>query len=143
MLAFFFVRVNQAILACSNLQCLTNYIARNIILPNTNAAKEYVREILAAAGVFLSAYAGRNSFLGGSRVFMYFTIQSNIAVALISLIGCCLMLTKKLPVLFPELGKSCRSIRVYQGNAIYGNRLVDIGIAYLLNYCGLLLSYDN
>ena len=49
----------------------------------------------AAAGVFLSAYAGRNSFMGGSRVFMYFTIQSNIAVALISLIGCCLMLTKK------------------------------------------------
>ena len=49
----------------------------------------------AAAGVFLSAYAGRNSFMGGSRVFMYFTIQSNIAVAFISLIGCCLMLTKK------------------------------------------------
>lgn len=49
----------------------------------------------AAVGVFLSAYAGRNSFMGGSRVFMYFTIQSNIAVALISLIGCCLMLTKK------------------------------------------------
>ncbi|MCR5374872.1 MAG: Pr6Pr family membrane protein [Lachnospiraceae bacterium] len=51
--------------------------------------------IAAAVGVFLSAYAGRNTFMGGSRVFMYFTIQSNIAVALISLIGCCLMLTKK------------------------------------------------
>lgn len=49
----------------------------------------------AAVGVFLSAYAGRNSFMGGSRVFMYFTIQSNIAVALISLIGCCLMLMRK------------------------------------------------
>ncbi len=51
--------------------------------------------IAAAVGVFLSAYAGRNTFMGGSRVYMYFTIQSNIAVALISLIGCCLMLTKK------------------------------------------------
>lgn len=51
--------------------------------------------IAATVGVFLSAYAGRNSFMGGSRVYMYFTIQSNIAVAVISLIGCCLMLTKK------------------------------------------------
>ena len=49
----------------------------------------------AAVGIFLSAYAGRNSFMGGSRVFMYFTIQSNIAVALISLNGCCLMLMRK------------------------------------------------
>lgn len=49
----------------------------------------------AAIGVFLSAYAGRNAFMGGSRVFMYFTIQSNIAVALISVIGCCLMLKRK------------------------------------------------
>lgn len=38
-------------------------------------------------GTFLSAYAGRSSFMGGSRVFMYFTIQSNIAVAVISAIG--------------------------------------------------------
>lgn len=41
----------------------------------------------AALGVFLSAYAGRGSFMGGSRVFMYFTIQSNIAVALICAAG--------------------------------------------------------
>ncbi len=43
--------------------------------------------ISAVLGVFLSAYAGRNSFMGGSTVFMYFTIQSNIAVAIISAIG--------------------------------------------------------
>jgi len=41
----------------------------------------------AVIGTFLSAYAGRNSFMGGSRVFMYFTIQSNIAMAIISAIG--------------------------------------------------------
>ncbi len=46
----------------------------------------------AILGTFLSAYAGRNSFMGGSRVFMYFTIQSNIAMALISIIGLCRLL---------------------------------------------------
>ena len=43
--------------------------------------------ISAAAGVIMSAYAGRASFMGGSRVFMYFTIQSNILIALISAAG--------------------------------------------------------
>ena len=43
--------------------------------------------VSAAAGTVMSAVAGRNSFMGGSRVFMYFTIQSNIAVAFISMIG--------------------------------------------------------
>ena len=46
----------------------------------------------AAVGVLLSAYASRNTFMGGSRVFMYFTIQSNIAVAILSLIGAVLLL---------------------------------------------------
>ncbi len=41
----------------------------------------------AIIGTILRAYAGRNSFMGGSRVFMYFTIQSNIAIAIISAIG--------------------------------------------------------
>ncbi len=41
----------------------------------------------ALLGTFLSAYAGRLSFMGGSRVFMYFTIQSNIAIAIICGIG--------------------------------------------------------
>ena len=48
--------------------------------------------VCAAAGTVMSAYAGRNSFMGGSKVFMYFTIQSNIAIALISLIGCALLM---------------------------------------------------
>ena len=46
----------------------------------------------ASVGVFLSAYASRNTFMGGSRVFMYFTIQSNIVVAVLSLIGAVLLL---------------------------------------------------
>ena len=41
----------------------------------------------AAAGTWMSAAAGRNFFMGGSRVFMYFTIQSNILMALISAAG--------------------------------------------------------
>ena len=48
----------------------------------------------ACIGTFLSAYAGRNSFMGGSTVFMYFTIQSNIAIAIIAAIGCFLMFRK-------------------------------------------------
>ncbi len=48
--------------------------------------------VSAAVGVFLSAYASRNTFMGGNRVFMYFTIQSNIAVAILSLIGAVLLL---------------------------------------------------
>ena len=47
--------------------------------------------VSAAAGVFLSALASRETFMGGSRVFMYFTIQSNIAIALICLIGILLL----------------------------------------------------
>ena len=46
----------------------------------------------AVTGTVMSASAGENSFMGGSRVFMYFTIQSNMAIALISLIGCCLLI---------------------------------------------------
>ena len=49
--------------------------------------------VSALLGTFLSAYAGRHSFMGGSRVFMYFTIQSNIARAIICGIG--LYLIKK------------------------------------------------
>lgn len=49
--------------------------------------------ILAAGiGTFLSWYAGRDSFMGGRTVFMYFTIQSNIALALICLAGLIIML---------------------------------------------------
>ncbi len=51
----------------------------------------------AATGTIMCASAGRNAFMGGSRVFMYFTIQSNIAIALISVIGCYL-LTREKPI---------------------------------------------
>ena len=51
--------------------------------------------LAAVIGTCLSAYAGRNSFMGGSTVFMYFTIQSNIAVAIISLAGCFLLAFNK------------------------------------------------
>ena len=44
------------------------------------------------SGTLLTAYAGRNSFMGGSRVFMYFTIQSNIAIAVICAVGGILLL---------------------------------------------------
>ena len=51
--------------------------------------------ILSAAVVtVLSAYASKAVFMGGSRVFMYFTIQSNIAIAVISLIGAALLLRR-------------------------------------------------
>jgi hypothetical protein len=53
--------------------------------------------VSAILGTFLSAYAGRMSFMGGTRVFMYFTIQSNIAVAIISVIGLWLMNQNKKP----------------------------------------------
>lgn len=49
----------------------------------------------AIIGTLMSAYAGNHSFMGGSRVFMYFTIQSNIAIAIICAIGCALLLGKK------------------------------------------------
>ncbi|MBO4887264.1 MAG: Pr6Pr family membrane protein [Firmicutes bacterium] len=49
----------------------------------------------AATGTIMSASAGRRAFMGGNRVFMYFTIQSNIAIALICLAGCFLLLRKK------------------------------------------------
>ena len=39
--------------------------------------------VSAAIGVILSALASAGTFMGGRRVFMYFTIQSNIAIGLI------------------------------------------------------------
>ena len=68
-----------------------------MISPKTRAVSLALKCIVilsAAAGVFLSARAARNVFMGGSRVFMYFTIQSNIAVALIALIDAVLLLKK-------------------------------------------------
>lgn len=47
------------------------------------------------SGTFLSWYAGRDSFMGGRTVFMFFTIQSNIALAVICLIRLVKMLKGK------------------------------------------------
>ncbi|MBO6230747.1 MAG: Pr6Pr family membrane protein [Ruminiclostridium sp.] len=49
----------------------------------------------AVIGTYLSWYAGKGSFMGGSNVFMFFTIQSNIAVAVIGIIGFIIMYGRK------------------------------------------------
>lgn len=59
----------------TNIQKIISYVLKAIVF------------FSACIGVFASAYAGRNSFMGGSTVFMYFTIQSNIAIAIIMAIG--------------------------------------------------------
>ena len=43
--------------------------------------------ISAVVGTILSAINRRGTFMAGKKVFMYFTIQSNIAIALICIIG--------------------------------------------------------
>ncbi len=62
----------------------------NKITPTQKLASFLLKAIViisATVGTLISYLAGRNSFMGGRHVFMYFTIQSNIAVALISAIG--------------------------------------------------------
>ena len=49
----------------------------------------------AAVGTVISACAGRSSFMGGSRVFMFFTIQSNIAVAILCAAGAFLLMRNR------------------------------------------------
>lgn len=49
----------------------------------------------AVIGTGLSAYASSKTFMGGSRVFMYFTIQSNIVIAIICAAGLYLIAGKK------------------------------------------------
>ncbi len=60
-------------------------------IPEIKAKISYVLKLIvilsAVTGTAMSAWAGRNSFMGGSRVFMYFTIQSNIAIAIICAAG--------------------------------------------------------
>ena len=54
----------------------------------------------AVIGTILSALEGRTAFMGGHRVFMYFTIQSNIAVAIISVIGLVLLRKREISALW-------------------------------------------
>lgn len=60
-------------------------------IPEIKAKISYVLKLIvilsAVTGTAMSAWAGRNSFMGGSRVFMYFMIQSNIAIAIICAVG--------------------------------------------------------
>lgn len=49
--------------------------------------------VCALGGTWMSVAAGRNGFMSGLQAFKYFTIQSNIAVALLSLAGMILMLS--------------------------------------------------
>ncbi len=51
--------------------------------------------ISAVVGTYLSYSASGAEFMGGSRVYMYFTIQSNIAIAVICAIGLYLIGTDK------------------------------------------------
>lgn len=48
----------------------------------------------AIVGTIIS-YNSANEFMSGSQVFMYFTIQSNLLMALVCLIGLCIIFTKK------------------------------------------------
>ena len=57
-----------------------SYILKNIVI------------VSAVLGTILSAAAGGRSFMGGSVVFMYFTIQSNILLAIICAVGLVLMI---------------------------------------------------
>ena len=51
--------------------------------------------ISAITGIIISAVHSSSAFMGGDTVFMYFTIQSNLLIALICLIGLVLILLKK------------------------------------------------
>lgn len=62
---------------------------------NISLVLKTIVTLSAAVGTFLSYYAGRKSFMGGSRVFMFFTTQSNIAIAIICAVGLALMLSGK------------------------------------------------
>ena len=50
--------------------------------------------ISAVLGTILSATGGRAAFMGGKVVFMYFTIQSNLALALICAVGLVLLVRR-------------------------------------------------
>ena len=49
----------------------------------------------AVIGTYLSYAAGRGSFMGGGQVFMYFTIQSNLLMAILCLAGAIIMLRNR------------------------------------------------
>lgn len=73
------------------------YMEQNLKNKNITLISMLLKAVVvvsAVAGTIMSAYAGRDSFMGGRAVFMYFTIQSNLVVAAISIAGAVLMLKK-------------------------------------------------
>ncbi|MBR6934128.1 MAG: GNAT family N-acetyltransferase [Clostridia bacterium] len=73
---------------------------KNAVRGSVSLILKIIVAISAVAGTVLSAIAGSRSFMGGGTVFMYFTIQSNIAIAVICAVGAVLLLRKK-PVATP------------------------------------------
>ena len=65
-----------------------------------------VTVLSAAVGIGMTAAASKTSFMGGRAMYMYFTIQSNILIALICLIGFFLLLGGR------EIGKPWRVIKL-------------------------------
>lgn len=51
--------------------------------------------IFATYGVLLSLFASANSFMGSINALMYFTIESNILIALICMVGIIFLFFKK------------------------------------------------
>lgn len=53
--------------------------------------------ISALVGTTIGVYSSRDTFMGGSTVFMFFTTQSNIAMAIIAAMGCCYVVRNQAP----------------------------------------------
>lgn len=71
------------------LKTFLRYIMNNLSINEKRISSllKLVVIVSALVGTVLSANAGRGFFMGGSRALMYFTIQSNIAIAIICAIG--------------------------------------------------------
>ena len=65
-----------------------------------------VTVLSAAVGIGMTAADAKNSFMGGRTMYMFFTIQSNILIAIICLIGFFLMIRGR------EVGKAWRVIKL-------------------------------
>lgn len=71
-----------------------------MVIPKKIKAISLILKIIvavsAAFGTVLSAYAAKGVFMSGSTAFMYFTIQSNILIALLALAGAVILIKKPL-----------------------------------------------
>ncbi len=87
---------------------------------NISSVFKIVVILSALFGTFLSAYAGRHSFMGGTRVFMYFTIQSNIAIAVICAIGLFLMQKNRRPGMAWYVVKFVGTVAITLTGVVFG-----------------------